>query len=164
MYVTKRNGNKEYVHFDKITSRISKLTNDLDSQIDPALVTQKTCSSIYSGISTTELDNLACQICMGMISDHPDYGILGSRIAISNHQKNTPENFSEVVNILYQNKILEKTEVINIYKSPEDFHLVLNGRVVRNHSERIGSLVDTNATFFINASKIHGGCCPNFCG
>ena len=104
MYVTKRNGNKEYVHFDKITSRISKLIKNLDSQIDPALVTQKTCSSMYSGISTTELDNLACQICMGMISDHPDYGILGSRIAISNHQKNTPENFSEVVNILYQNK------------------------------------------------------------
>jgi len=104
MYVTKRNGNKEYVHFDKITSRISKLIYDLDSQIDPAVITQKTCSSMYSGISTTELDNLACQICMGMISEHPDYGILGSRIAISNHQKNTPENFSDVIEILYQNK------------------------------------------------------------
>lgn len=104
MYVTKRNGNKEYVHFDKITSRISKLIYDLDSQIDPAVITQKTCSSMYSGITTTELDNLACQICMGMISEHPDYGILGSRIAISNHQKNTPENFSEVIRILHKNK------------------------------------------------------------
>jgi ribonucleoside-diphosphate reductase alpha subunit len=104
MYVTKRNGNKEFVHFDKITSRISKLIYDLDPQIDPAVITQKTCSSMYSGISTTELDNLACQICMGMISEHPDYGILGSRIAISNHQKNTPENFSDVMKILHENK------------------------------------------------------------
>ena len=103
MYVTKRNGIKERVHFDKITSRISKLIYDLDPQVDPALITQKTCSSIYSGISTTELDNLACQICMSMISEHPDYGILGSRIVISNHQKNTPENFSEVIKILSEN-------------------------------------------------------------
>jgi len=41
---------------------------------------------------------------MGMISEHPDYGILGSRIAISNHQKNTPENFSDVIKILHENK------------------------------------------------------------
>lgn len=134
MYVTKRNGNKENVQFDKITSRISKLIYDLDSQIDPALITQKTCSSMYSGISTTELDNLACQICMGMISEHPDYGILGSRIAISNHQKNTCENFTEVVEILYQNKDMDgnlcslvSDDVFNIsQKYKTELHNIIN--------------------------------------
>jgi ribonucleotide reductase alpha subunit len=128
MYVTKRNGNKEKVHFDKITSRIEKLTSDLDKDIvDPSVITQKTCSSIYSGITTTELDNLACQICMNMVSEHPDYGILGSRIAISNHQKNTPEKFIDVVRTLYQNRDIQNNisplvsdELLRISETYED--------------------------------------------
>jgi len=105
MYVLKRNGDKETVQFDKITSRIDKLTYGLDKEIvDPILITQKICSRIYSGITTTELDNLASQVCMHQIVDHPDFGILGSRIMISNHQKNTPESFYEVVKILSENR------------------------------------------------------------
>jgi hypothetical protein len=33
MYVMKRDGKRESVHFDKITSRISKLCNGLDSKV-----------------------------------------------------------------------------------------------------------------------------------
>ena len=33
MYVLKRDGKKESVHFDKITSRISKLCYGLDQQV-----------------------------------------------------------------------------------------------------------------------------------
>ena len=103
MYVTKRNGNKEKVHFDKITSRIEKLTSDLDKDIvDPSVITQKTCSSIYSGITTTELDNLACQICMNMVSEHPDYGILGIEKAISTLKRNILENFMDELRPLNQ--------------------------------------------------------------
>jgi len=104
MFVTKRDGRKESVHFDKITSRISKLTTGLNEIVDPTLVTQKVCSKIFSGITTTQLDELAARICMNMIIDHPDFGKLGSRIAISNHQKNTPENFFDAMSILYNNK------------------------------------------------------------
>ena len=57
MYVVKRNGNKELVKFDKITSRIQKLLNGIEN-IDAALITQKICNRIYSGITTTELDKL----------------------------------------------------------------------------------------------------------
>ena len=80
------------------------LYGGLDQNIDPVIITQKICSSIYSGITTTELDNLASQICMGMITDHPDFGVLGSRIAISNHQKNTDESLYDVVVKLRTNK------------------------------------------------------------
>ena len=41
---------------------------------------------------------------MHQIVDHPDFGILGSRIMISNHQKNTPESFYDVVKILSENR------------------------------------------------------------
>ena len=90
MYVVKRSGNKESVQFDKITNRLEKLLyGGLEKTVDPVLITQKICSRIYSGITTTELDNLASQICMGLITDNPDFGILGGRIVVSNHQKNT---------------------------------------------------------------------------
>lgn len=104
MFVIKRDGKKEPVHFDKITKRLSKLLYDgLDKCIDPVIITQKICSRMYSGITTTELDNLASQICMSMITEHPSFGILGSRIVISNHQKNTSSSLLSVANELYNN-------------------------------------------------------------
>ena len=42
MFVLKRNGREEPVHFDKITSRIQKLCYNLDMDyIDPAAITLK---------------------------------------------------------------------------------------------------------------------------
>ena len=108
MFVIKRSGIKENVQFDKITSRLQKLLyGGLDKTIDPAIITQKICSRMSSGITTTELDNLASQICMGMIIDNPDFGILGARIVISNHQKNTDDDFLSVVTQLKNNKDIQ---------------------------------------------------------
>ena len=105
MFVIKRNLEKEYVRFDKISFRIEKLLKEFNvKNIDPAIITQKLSNRIFSGITTTELDNLASQICMGMLSEHPDFGKLGGYIAISNHQKNTSSKFLDVVNQLKTNK------------------------------------------------------------
>lgn len=42
MVVLKRNGRSEYVHFDKITSRIQKLCYGLDMEfVDPVAITLK---------------------------------------------------------------------------------------------------------------------------
>ena len=101
MYVIKRDGNKETVRFDKITNRLQKLINFED--VDPILITQKLSSRITPGITTTELDTLASQICMSMVMDHPNFGILASKIAISNHQKNTEESILNVAKQLYNN-------------------------------------------------------------
>lgn len=103
LFVIKRDGNRESVKYDKITSRIEKLLYGLES-IDASLITQKICDRIYPGITTTELDNLAAEVCMAMITDDPEFGVLGSRLAISNHQKNTKENFLHVVQDLVNNK------------------------------------------------------------
>lgn len=102
MHVVKRDGRKEVVRFDKITNRIQKLLDGIED-IDAALITQKICSRIFSGITTTELDNLASQVCMSMITENPNFGVLGTRIVISNHQKNTKEDFLEVLNELKNN-------------------------------------------------------------
>jgi ribonucleoside-diphosphate reductase alpha chain len=102
--VIKRNGSKEEVSFDKVTRRIKKLCVGLSTDINPILIAQKVCSQIYNNVTTVELDELAAQICIAMETTNLDYGILASRIIISNNHKCTSPSFSETIYILYNNK------------------------------------------------------------
>lgn len=101
MRVIKRTGESEEVSFDKVLNRIRNLSDGLD--VDIFDIAQKVCSRIYDNVKTSELDELAAHICSSMIIDHPDYGVLASRIIISNHHKNTSPSFSETISILYNN-------------------------------------------------------------
>jgi ribonucleoside-diphosphate reductase alpha chain len=101
MYVIKRNRQQEDVSFDKIARRIEGLTGDLDA-VDSLVITQKVIERIYPGIHTYMLDDLAAEICASMTADHPDFGTLASRIAISNNQKMTSPSFSETVMMMYR--------------------------------------------------------------
>jgi ribonucleoside-diphosphate reductase subunit M1 len=95
MYVFKRDGRKEKVHFDKITSRITKLCYNINTDfVDPALVTQKVVAGLYRGVTTVQLDNLAAETAAAMTMRHPDYAILAARIAVSNLHKQTKKVFS----------------------------------------------------------------------
>jgi ribonucleoside-diphosphate reductase subunit M1 len=95
MYVLKRDGRKEQVFFDKITSRIIKLCYGLNMDyIDPTQITKKVINGLYSGVTTVELDNLAAETAATMTTKHPDYTILAARIAISNLHKETKKVFS----------------------------------------------------------------------
>ena len=87
MYVVKRDGRQEPVAFDKITARIQKLAHGLNEEFcDPIRVAQHVCSGVYSGVSTSELDELASQTAASLTSTHPDYAQLAARIAVSNMQ------------------------------------------------------------------------------
>ncbi|RZF36517.1 hypothetical protein LSTR_LSTR008852 [Laodelphax striatellus] len=102
LYVHKRGGRKEEVHFDKITSRIQKLCYGLNNEfVDPAEITLKVISGLYPGVTTVELDNLAAETAATLTTRHPDYAILAARIAVSNLHKETKKQFSEVVHDLY---------------------------------------------------------------
>ena len=87
-FVLKRNGEKQPVSFDKILYRIKALSND-DLNINLTNLASKIITRLYNGIKTTEIDELTAQQCASLSTTHPDYGILSSRILISNHQKNT---------------------------------------------------------------------------
>ena len=80
-YVIKRDGRREEMEFDKILKRIKKLSDGL--KVNPSRVTQKVCSMIYPNINTSEMDELAGQVCSSLATEHPDYGVLASRIIIS---------------------------------------------------------------------------------
>ncbi|CAI5991409.1 unnamed protein product, partial [Closterium sp. NIES-65] len=102
MYVVKRDGRKEAVHFDKITARLKKLSYGLSTEFcDPVLVAQKVCMGVYKGVTTAQLDELAAETAAGMTATHPDYALLAARIAVSNLHKKTKKSFSETVKDMY---------------------------------------------------------------
>ena len=101
MYVIKRDGRHEPVKFDKITARIKKLCYGLNPLVDPVHVSQSVAQGIYKGVKTTELDELAAQTAAMRTSEHPDYAILASRLAISNLHRQTEKMFSKVIHSMF---------------------------------------------------------------
>ena len=97
MFVTKRNGKKEEVNFDKILYRIKSIAKGLDKSVDVTKVSKKTIEGLYDGVLTSQLDELSSQIAATMAVEHYDYSKLAARIAISNLHKNTNSSFLEVV-------------------------------------------------------------------
>lgn len=103
MFVIKRNGKKEAVHFDKITARIYKLIYGLSiSEKDVIEIAKKVIQGIYDNITTTELDNLAAETAAAQTTIHPDFSVLAARIVVSNLHKNTLKSFSKTAQLLYE--------------------------------------------------------------
>ena len=101
MYVTKRNGEKEIVSFDKILQRIKKAGSKVGIQINYTALAMKVIDQLYDNITTTQIDELTADQCASLSSTHPDYNVLAGRIIISNHQKNTSDSFSNVMEQLF---------------------------------------------------------------
>ena len=101
MFVLKRDGRREPVMFDKITSRVRKMCYGLNSLVDPVKVAMRVIEGLYDGVITSELDNLAAEVAATMTVQHPDYARLAARIAVSNLHKNTKKTFSDVMTDLY---------------------------------------------------------------
>ena len=137
MKVIKRNGGKQEVHFDKITTRIKQLSWGLDKSIDPIEIAKEICSKIFDGIKTTDLDILLAETIIHNITKHSDYGLLAARIEISNLHKETNKKFSDVVNILYNyiNPInnehcpLVSEKLYNIVNKHKDY---LNSKIIHS--------------------------------
>jgi len=107
MFVTKRDGNLEDMSFDKILNRIKKLGQEVGIQINYSSLVMKVIDQLYDKIETTKIDELAAEQCASLSTHHPDYGVLASRIVISNHQKNTEPSFTKVMGSLYNFKDLQ---------------------------------------------------------
>ena len=131
-YVTKRDGTKEEIQFDKILRRIKKLSETLT--INPSKVTQKVCTQIYPNINTSEIDELVGQICASLSTEHPDYGVLASKIVVSNHHKNTSPSFTEVIKALYDENLISK----KIYS------------IVKSHGTKLNDVIDYQRDFYLD--------------
>lgn len=141
MYVIKRDGRKEEVVMQKITARIERLCDNLDTRyIKPKEITYKVLAGLYDNVTTVELDELAAETAATMATVHPDYTILASRIAISNLHKETKDAFSETIEELY-NYVDPKTN--------EPAGLISDevAQVVRKYAHVLNQAVDYSRDF-----------------
>jgi ribonucleoside-diphosphate reductase alpha chain len=102
MDILKRNGSKEPVKLEKISSRIKKLTYGLNERVDPDKVSTKVVSGLYDGVSSAELDQLSAETAASMVTVHPDFGKLAARIAITALYKDVEKDFSVIAKKLYE--------------------------------------------------------------
>lgn len=140
MQVIKRNGKREDVSFDKVTARIK--SSALGLHVNAIMIAQKVLGSIIDGIKTSELDELTCTTSISYLTEHPDYGFLASRIAISNHHKSTSNTFQDAVERLSQYKT-KKGEV----QSAVSEKLMA---VMKQHSDEIESHIDYNRDYLFD--------------
>jgi ribonucleoside-diphosphate reductase alpha subunit len=113
MRVIKRDGADEEMFFDKVTARIKNLCAGLDVQADR--VAQKVFTSMYDGIRTSDIDTLSADVAVDLMSEHPDYETLATRITVSNLQKTCPETFSSAMVALHAKGILSDEFMKNIH-------------------------------------------------
>jgi len=116
MQVLKRNGDRVDVSFDKVLQRIRKASRGLT--VNPDILAQQVLARIVDGIKTSDLDELTAQMAASLCTTHPDWGVLASRIVVSNHHKNTLPTFSEVVQTL-SSQVMPKTGEVISYLNQE---------------------------------------------
>ena len=101
-YVLKRSGKKEVISFDKILNRIKKLGKEAGNlDVNYTSLSVKIIDRLYPNIPTSLIDELTAQQCASLSTTHPDYSVLASRVMISNHHKNTENNFFKITKQLY---------------------------------------------------------------
>jgi ribonucleotide reductase alpha subunit len=118
MRVQKRNGDFQPVSFDKIIWRMENLSKGLN--IDAVTVAQKVIVQLHDKIKTSQLDELAAEICVSLATENLDYGKLASMVIISNNHKNTSPSFSEAMTTLYNNRDANGNHLPVISKSLYD--------------------------------------------
>ena len=170
MRVTKRNGRVEDMKFDKVTTRISNLTDGLSSACDSTKVAQQVFSSMYDGIKTQEIDTLSAEICIGMITSDPDYEILATRIVASNVQKQCPKNFVTAMRNLHKagvvtDEVVRVADKVKEYiKTDRDFDYGYFGlkTLEKSYLQKVdGKLQETPQFMFMRVSiGIHGDDLP----
>lgn len=110
MNVLKRDGNREVMTFDKILHRIKSIASDEGIRINFSILVIKIIDQLFDDIETRKIDELIAEQCASQVTHHPDYGVLASRVVMSNYHKNTSEKFSDVVEMLY-NSVDARSEV-----------------------------------------------------
>jgi ribonucleoside-diphosphate reductase alpha subunit len=144
MKVVKRTGSFEEVSFDKVIARIRNLCNmnpNLNA-VDPIEIAQKVCAHIYDGVKTSELDELAAEICTQKGTIHPDYDTLASRIIISNNQKCTSPSFSEAMVTLYNN--VDQNEMHVPLISDKVYQFIIKNK------EKLNSVIDYSRDYNVD--------------
>lgn len=143
--VINRHGKTVPLDFNRILTRLTNLKNiEPKLHVNVGLIAQNTIKLMINNISTQELDNISANICASMITNHPDYGTLASRIEVSNLHKETNDNYYEMLLELndYYNEIEEPIKLV-------DDKLILFSKNYSNKiQEKLNYNLDYNFTYF----------------
>jgi ribonucleoside-diphosphate reductase alpha subunit len=142
MRVTKRNGKLQDVAFDKILERIKKIGQEANIRINYSSLVKKVIDQIYDTIPTSKIDELVGEQCAALSTNHYDYSSLASRIVISNHQKNTEDNFAIVMKTLYYFKDIHNNSFPLVSETLWKF--------TEEHETEINKMIDYNRDYLID--------------
>ena len=141
MYVINRRNEREAIRYDKITDRNIVLSEGLN--VDASYLSKLVIESLKSGMTTTEIDELAAETAFYMSTYEPDYDVLATRISVSNLHKQTSSSFYETVKKMYyyiDEKSSKKSNVIS-----NDFM-----KFVEDNKDELDSIVDYSRDFNYN--------------
>ena len=132
--VINRNGKSVPLDFNKILLRLDTLKKiKPELLVNVGLISQNTIKLMANNITTIELDNISANFCASMITTHPDYGTLASRIEIDNlHRETLDDYYQTVLNINdyningKNNKILDEKLVKFANKYKSDITKIIN--------------------------------------
>jgi len=139
--VVKRDGSKEPIQYDKILKRLQHLKDmhPFLENVNVTEVTQKVIAGVYDGVHTSDLDKLASETAAYMNSVHPEYAQFAARIAISDLQKNTSDDFMEVftkeLNYVHPRKGISPLISREVYS------------IISKNKERIKEVIDYDRDF-----------------
>jgi ribonucleoside-diphosphate reductase alpha chain len=122
MKVKKRNGLAQTFSFDKLSSRLKKIGGEL--KIPHSVILEEASEQMYSGMPSTELDELVAQLCASKCTIHPDYGTLAARLSVSALHKLTPHTFFEAMKTLQSHLDPKIWRIINHHRIDFDLMIV----------------------------------------
>ena len=133
MRVVKRDGRLEEISFDKILRRVKSIGSDANLNLNYTQFVMRVIDQLHDKITTRQIDELAAEQCAGLVTTHPDYGVLASHIVVSNMHKESPSTFSAAIQQLssFVNNAGKETSLIhqNISQFVEYNQDVLNASV-----------------------------------
>ena len=134
--VINRHGLSVPLDFNRILTRLTNLKNyEPKLHVNVGLVAQNTIKLMINNITTIELDNISANICASMITVHPDYGTLASRIEVSNLHKETHENFYETLK-----------QCNNYYNSENEQIKLVDDKLI-NFAEKYNEIIQSNLQY-----------------
>ena len=106
--IKKRSGDDSSFNPQKIYNRIKRASKGLSVNSDEIFIKVITSVPTEGIITTKELDKLIYEIAAAFTGSHHDYSRLASSVAISSYHKETDPSFSNTMNLLNSDGIINE--------------------------------------------------------
>jgi ribonucleoside-diphosphate reductase alpha chain len=106
--IIKRGGDSVAFNPQKIYNRVKRASKGLNVNSDEIFIKVITSVPTEGEITTKELDKLVYEIAAAYTGSHHDYSRLASSVAISSYHKETNDSFSQTMELLYDDGVVNE--------------------------------------------------------